>query len=228
MSARLIALVPAAGRGERFGGERSKMFVLLEGRTILEWTVARLLEAGAERITVALPPAVLRQAADRGTPDPRIAFVAGGDSRQASVAACLRATPGDDSDLVMVHDGARPAFRLADITRTVEAARETGAAILGRPVADTLKRIEGERVTGTVDRARLFRAETPQVFRRELLERAFRSADTDGFLGTDEASLVERLADVEVRAVAAKAPNPKLTNPGDLELIRQLLAGKEG
>jgi len=155
----------------------------------------------------------------------RVVCTAGGDTRQASVEACLAVAGGEPDDLLLIHDGARPAFSERDLEATVEAARTSGGAILGRAVSDTLKRVDGGRVRSTVDRSRLFRAETPQVFRRRDFERALRRARADDFVGTDEASLVERLGDVEIRAVEARDPNPKLTTPGDLQLLETLLAG---
>jgi 2-C-methyl-D-erythritol 4-phosphate cytidylyltransferase len=228
MSARLVALVPAAGRGERFGSDRPKMFLEVAGRPLLAWTVDRLLTAGVAALALAVPEErlgeALRLATARPEPWERVVFTAGGESRQASVAACLDALGGPPDDLLVVHDGARPAFSLRDFEATVEAAGDRGGALLGRPVSDTLKEVGERRVRATIDRSRLFRAETPQVFRRRDLERALDRARADGFVGTDEASLVERLGDVEIAAVAAQDPNPKLTTPGDLPLLEWLLA----
>ena len=97
--------------------------------------------------------------------------------------------------------------------------------MLGRGASDTLKLVEQGVIVGTVDRSRVFRAETPQVFRRELLERAIEAALAVGFTATDEASLVERFPGMRVLAVEAVAPNPKLTTPADLPLVRALLEG---
>ena len=110
----------------------------------------------------------------------------------------------------------------------VESAARSGGAILGRAVSDTIKRIEAWRVVTTLDRRALFRAETPQVFRRATLERALERARQDRFVGTDEASLVERLGDVAIAAVEASAPNPKVTVPADLALVEWLLSREPG
>jgi 2-C-methyl-D-erythritol 4-phosphate cytidylyltransferase len=221
----LVALVPAAGRGERFGGAIAKQFLDIAGRPVVAWTIGRLLDFGAERVVVALPEgdslARLGFAADR-----RVEAVAGGATRQASVASCLLAAAAAPGDLVAVHDGARPALARVDFDAVVGRARETGAAILGRALDDTLKRIADDRVVGTVDRRALFRAETPQVFRAEILRRAIERAAAQRFLGTDEASLVERLAEVEVAPVHALHPNPKLTLPADRAWIELLLAAE--
>ncbi len=219
---RLIALVPAAGRGERFGGGLPKQFLAMAGKPVLAWALERLLQCGVERVTVALPQDRL---GDVGAvlADPRVSWIAGGATRQESVARCLAASPGGPHDLVMVHDGARPAVACEDIRAVVEAAISAGAAVLGRPMGDTVKRLEGDRIEATLDREGLFRAETPQVFRRDLLQRALELAGRDHFEGTDESSLVERLPAVRIIAVVARHPNPKLTQPADLASVEALL-----
>jgi len=123
----------------------------------------------------------------------------------------------------VVHDGARPAVALDDIAATLEAARHADGAVLGRQLADTLKRLEGERIETTVDRHGLFRAETPQIFRRAIFARALAAAARDHFEGTDESSLVERLPGARILAVVAQHPNPKLTEPADRGLLERLL-----
>lgn len=215
-------LVPAAGRGERFGGARPKQFSLVAGRPILSWTLERLLSAGVTSLTVAVPASQIERAREL-VKDERVLFVAGGASRQASVELCLAACPADPEELVLVHDGARPAVAPADVQACVEAAGRCDGAVLGRPVSDTLKLVAADEIQSTVDRAALFRAETPQVFPRQLLERALSEAAEAGFVGTDEASAVERLPGVRLAAVAARHPNPKLTRQSDLVVVAALL-----
>lgn len=219
-----IALVPAAGEGRRFSGDEPKLWVRVAGRPVVLWTVERLREAGIDRLVVALPPgdlAARREELESAVDGVRC--VAGGATRQESVSCALAAAAGADDDLIAVHDGARPAVASKDVQRTVEAAELSGAALLGRPVTDTLKRLRGELVEETVPRRDLFRAETPQVFRRELLTRALRQAGADGFVGSDEAAAVERLPGTRVRVVAATRPNPKLTRVADLDYLEFLL-----
>ncbi len=219
---RVHAVVPAAGRGLRFGGSLSKQFESIAGRPLLAWTVSRLLAAGVDSVTVALPSDVAA-APPEWLQDERVHTVPGGDSRQESVTSALAASPAEKQDLVLVHDGARPALEFADLAAVCQAALSADGAVLGRGASDTLKLLEHGVIVGTVDRSRVFRAETPQVFRRDLLERAIESALDVGFTGTDEASLVERLAGARVLAVEASRPNPKLTTPADLPLVRALL-----
>lgn len=223
MNLAFTALVPAAGRGLRFAGASPKQWLAVAGRPILSWTLERLLGCGAAEIVVALPAADLDEGRALLAGGPRVRCVAGGETRQASVERCLAETEGPGDELVLVHDGVRPAVSEADVRATLAAAAEHGAAILGRPVDDTLKEVAEGRVVRTVERRSLFRAETPQVFRRELLTGAFAAARRDRFEGTDEASLIERLGEVEIRAVEASAPNPKLTRPDDLAFIASLL-----
>lgn len=215
-------LVPAAGRGERFGGEIPKQLVEIAGKPLLAWTLERLLSCGLTGLTVALPREWLQEGAPKIVSDARIRYIAGGATRQQSVEACLRIGPEGDT-LVLVHDGARPAVAIADVRATILAAQDADGAILGRALGDTLKQLNGDRVVTTVDRSGLFCAETPQVFRRDVLTRALEQCHQDGFLGTDEASIVERLPGVVVRAVVARYANPKLTEKRDLPLVRTLL-----
>lgn len=222
----LQVLVPAGGAGERFGGPEPKQFTEVAGRPVLRWTLERLLSLDPEHLVVALPPGRKLPLAEWGLPADRVLWVPGGPTRQLSVAACLAALPpGDDRELVAVHDGARPATALEDLRSVVAAAARTGGAVLGRRLSDTLKRLDGDLIAGTLDRQDLFRAETPQVFRRSLLAAALARAAAGGVAATDESALVERLGGVEIVAVEARRPNPKLTLAGDLGLVAGLLAG---
>ncbi len=217
------ALVAAGGRSERFGGVRPKQFVEIGSLPVVAHALARLLAAGATSVVVALPEVVsgsLRSALEF---DPRVCLVAGGASRQASVAAALARSPAAAGDWIAVHDGARPATAAEDLRAVLAAALGGDGAVLGRSVSDTLKETRAGKILRTVDRSGLFRAETPQVFRRHLLERALDLALRDGFVGSDEASVVERLGAVDIAAVEARRPNPKLTRREDLADLARLL-----
>jgi len=216
-----VALVPAAGMGRRFGGTAVKQLATIRGRTLIQWSLERLRQGGVERFVVAVPEGDRDRLA--GTLDEgRTVVVDGGATRQESVERCLRASDAAADDLVLVHDAARAAVAPADVRAVIAAAGIDRGAVLGRPVSDTLKRVDSTVIVETVDRRGLFRAETPQVFPRRLLERAIERARIDGFVGTDESSLVERLPGVTV-AVSATRPNPKVTWPGDLEVVAALL-----
>jgi 2-C-methyl-D-erythritol 4-phosphate cytidylyltransferase len=169
-----------------------------------------------------------------GTPGAgsKVHVVEGGDHRQASVANALtrliREMSCSDTDVVLVHDAARPLIDSSTIDRTIDAVIEHGAAIVGLPAVDTIKQVErtayGAIVTATIPRERIVQAQTPQGARCALIQRAFAEAAADEFAGTDEASLLER-AGIVVSVVQGSARNFKITQPGDLELAEYYLAG---
>jgi 2-C-methyl-D-erythritol 4-phosphate cytidylyltransferase len=168
------------------------------------------------------------QVAEFGFSD-RVHVVEGGEKRQDSVANALRALPAADDDLVLVHDAVRPLIDTATIERTIDAVIEHGAAIVGMPAVDTIKQVErtahGALITSTIPREFVVQAQTPQGFRYGLLQKAFAEATADGFIGTDEASVVER-AGIAVAVVPGSQVNLKITQPGDLELAEFYLRQK--
>jgi 2-C-methyl-D-erythritol 4-phosphate cytidylyltransferase len=237
----VAVILPAAGLGTRMGrgsaekvGASRKQFMLLEGSPILLHTVRKF--AASERvreIVVAVRSEDLEWAGDLLAgefPRRRARVVEGGNSRQQSVANAL-ATLAPDTDLVAVHDAVRPFIDLETIHHALDEAAETGAAIVGVVPVDTVKQVS--RVTGrariraTLQRDRLVLAQTPQVFRYDLILRAFEAARQDGFVGTDEASLVERL-DVEVSVVLGSDRNIKITKPADMDLARLFFQEQAG
>jgi len=225
------ALVPAAGRGDRFAADTTKVLAEIAGRPALLWTLERLLEAGAGALVIALPADWVEPARERLLPElPDLetvsAWIVGGHDRQESVSRCLERCSAGSQELVVVHDGARLAVHPDDVRRAVDAAAEDGAAVLGRPATDTLKRVRDGWIEATVDRAPLFRAETPQAFRRDLLEDALARAEASGLRATDECALLEANG-ARVRAVTAQHPNPKLTFRGDVALLESLLGRSE-
>jgi 2-C-methyl-D-erythritol 4-phosphate cytidylyltransferase len=150
--------------------------------------------------------------------------VEGGDSRQESVENAL-AVVDPKTDLVAVHDAVRPFIDPETIDRVIDEAGQSGAAIVGIVPVDTVKqvsRLQANRakIRNTLQRDRLVLAQTPQVFRYDLLRRAFEAARADGFTGTDESSLVERLEEIEVSVVLGSDRNIKITKPSDMELAR--------
>jgi 2-C-methyl-D-erythritol 4-phosphate cytidylyltransferase len=218
-----VAVIVAAGRGERLGTGRPKALVTLAGRPMLEWSVRALQEVeGVEAIVVALPAQVL-SAAPQGD---AIRAVAGGATRSESVRAALAAAPPGDP--VIVHDAARPlaqpelfARALAELERS-----KADAVIAAAHVSDTVKEVaaDGRTVVRTLDRARLWAVQTPQVFRREVLERVLGEASAELLAGaTDDAWLVEQ-AGGTVRVVTAPAENFKVTTPVDLHVAELLMS----
>jgi len=218
-----VALIVAAGRGERLGSCRPKALVMLAGRPMLDWSVAALRSVpGVDRIVVALPAGDLDAA-----PDGTLA-VAGGAARSQSVREALRAA--GDGDPVIVHDAARPLARPELFARAIAELESSGAdaAIAAAAVPDTIKEAapDGRTVSRTLDRTRLWAVQTPQVFRRAALAGALLGAP-DELLGeaTDDAWLVERGGGT-VRLVPSVAGNLKVTTAIDLKVAELLLAAR--
>lgn len=228
-SAGAAALVPAAGRGERFGAGGPKALIPLCGRPLLEYALEALNAAAAiESIVVAAPPDAMEPvtaAARRAAGRKFAGVVPGGSDRQASVARALAALPAGPS-IVVVHDGARPLVPVPLIDAVAAAAARDGAATAALPVDETVRRGDDDWLRTTVDRAGLFKVQTPQAFERILLETAHREAERSGFRGTDDAALVERLGR-PVRLVPGTARNLKVTVPDDLAVAEALVRWDE-
>jgi 2-C-methyl-D-erythritol 4-phosphate cytidylyltransferase len=230
---KIAVIVPAAGLGTRMGrgaaertGTSRKQFMLLEGSPIMLHTVRKFAASPRiHEIVVAVRSEDMewvREMLARETRPGMVRVVEGGNSRQQSVENALAALE-PDTDLVAVHDAVRPFIDLETIHKVLDEAAETGAAIVGVVPVDTIKQVSRAngraRVRATLPRDRLVLAQTPQVFRYSLLVGAFQAARNDGFTGTDEASLVERL-DVEVNVVLGSDRNIKITKPSDMDLAR--------
>jgi 2-C-methyl-D-erythritol 4-phosphate cytidylyltransferase len=212
-----VALLVAAGSGERLGADRPKAFVVLAGRPMLEWSVEALVAAGIEEIVVALPPG--------GSPPSGCTGVPGGTTRSASVRSALRGASKDPR--VVVHDAARPLVTPAHFRDALAALSGADAAIAAASITDTVKQAgEDRRVTATLDRTQLWAIQTPQAFRREALERALDVDDALLAAATDDAWLVER-AGGTVRVVESTAENFKVTTPHDLRVAELLLGERD-
>lgn len=210
-----VALLVAAGRGERLGHAQPKAFVPCAGRPLLAWSLDAL-EAveEIEHVVAALPAGI--------TPPHGVIGVTGGAERSHSVRAALHAAPV--SDWVVVHDAARPMLT-PEIVRDcldVIGSEDCDAAIAASPVADTIKEAAGEVVVRTLDRAHLWAIQTPQVFRRDALARALGMGDAALAAATDDASLIESFGG-EVRLVPTTSQNFKVTTPEDLHLAELIL-----
>ena len=221
------AVVPAAGAGRRFAGDRPKQYVALGAHPVIAHVIAKLAAVrGVAGIVVAVAPADPwwhEAAAGFRTP---VATVDGGAERRDSVLNALDylGTVAADDDLVMVHDAVRPCVEVGDIERVVAAARsEPSGAILAAPVSDTLKRCGPDRsIAGTVDRSRLWRAFTPQVFPLGRLRAALRSAIESGCAVTDEAQAMEH-AGARPLLVEGSPGNIKITRVEDLAIAHAWL-----
>lgn len=219
------AILVAGGRGVRFGGTVPKQFQALAGVPLLVWSARRLAAlSDLRRIIVVAAPAEHGRCVELLSPlGLPLGVAAAGEERQHSVASGLAAVAAT-CELVIVHDAARPLVAPAEVASCVAAARATGAAILATPVADTVKRAEQGRITATIPRAGLWLAQTPQVFRADLLRRAHAEAARLGVVATDDAALVERLGE-PVTIVAGSHVNRKITTPEDLAWAEAMVAG---
>ena len=224
-------LLLAAGRGERLGGLLPKAFVGLAGRPLVTHSLETLLACPAidwvqPLVSEAGEPHWQALVVGPFHNHPKLLpVVGGGAERQDSVAAGLAALPNSISH-VLVHDCARPFVYGASVERLVAMLDKVDAAILASPLADTLKRVEGERIHATLARQGLYSAQTPQAFRLSLLREAHAKAKADRFLGTDDASLVERLG-VKVAICNNSSLNFKITTAEDLALAEAWCAREQ-
>ena len=220
------AIIPAGGSGQRMGLKQPKQFYELAGCPILVHTLRAFQDAACINEIIVVAPAdyldeVQVMVATYGL-DRVSQVVVGGMTRQDSVRAGVNAVAAD-TEYVAVHDGARPFVAPELIEACVARAQETGAALAAVPVRDTLKTVADEDlVVNTVDRSVLWQAQTPQVVRLDLLREAYRVIDADGFVGTDEASLLEHIH-IPVRVVEGSERNFKITRPEDLRIAEALL-----
>jgi 2-C-methyl-D-erythritol 4-phosphate cytidylyltransferase len=218
------AILVAGGSGSRFQSATPKQFQSVLGKPLVVHALERLKRSGAiARVVLVLPRDGFEEAKRLVTPYVfGCELVPGGDSRQASMMEGLsRIEPFDG--LVAVHDAARPAVPPSLVARVVEAAAVDGGAIAAVPVTETLKEASTDLfVARTVPRESLYRAQTPQCFRYDVLARAARKAMADGFSGTDEAALVERLP-APIRMVLGSEQNLKVTTLEDMERVEYYL-----
>jgi 2-C-methyl-D-erythritol 4-phosphate cytidylyltransferase len=218
----LAVLVPAGGIGARLGRRTPKQFLRLGAATILSRTLSHFLRHPDVRAIVVAAPAEhlerTRRMVRRSGGRRPVIVVAGGATRQESVWQALRAAP-EDVELVVVHDAVRPFIDRRLVDAVVTAAAAHGAAICALPIAETVKRVRGELVETTLDRAGLWTVQTPQAFRAALLREAHDKARREGVVATDDAMLVEWLGQ-PVRVVTGLAGNVKITTPEDLRRAR--------
>jgi len=209
----VVGIVPAAGSGERLGSVGPKAFVVCGGRPLIEWSLDAL-RSVCDRVVVAAP---------EGYEDPARDFVRGGAVRSESVRQALLSAP--EATVAVVHDAARPLVTPALAQACIEALAGVDGAIAAAPMTDTVKEAAREdlRVVRTLDRRVLWRIQTPQVFRADVLRGALDVSDETLAAATDDAALVEAAGGV-VRVVESPPENIKVTRPVDLKLAEMLLA----
>jgi len=222
------AIVAAGGSGKRMGGGVPKQLLEIRNKPILLHTLEKLdrvAEIGV--IVLAVPASIMEDVQRRITGwnlHQNVIVVRGGAERQDSVRCALQEVP-ENAEIVLVHDAVRPFVTVPKIREVLSTAARDGGAILAVRTKNTVKRGEGVWVKETLDRSELYEVQTPQAFRREILIRAYEKAAADGFSGTDDAQLVERIGS-PVRIVAGEEANIKITSPGDLRLA-EILALEE-
>jgi 2-C-methyl-D-erythritol 4-phosphate cytidylyltransferase len=223
-----VAIVVAGGKGTRFGGNRPKQFLELNGVPVIVQTLRQFERSREiENVVVVLPAdqmAGFQSLVEKFELNKVSRVVAGGETRAQSVAKGLAAI--DKADIVAVHDGVRPLVTPDEIDRVVRAATKNGAAILVAAIGDTVKQVKSDRIAGTVSRTELRRALTPQCFRYEVIKRAYDQLDVleaEGVEVTDDSFLVERLR-FEIVAVEGSARNIKITNEEDLSFVEAVLS----
>jgi len=228
---KVTALIPAAGRGERMKSDVQKPFLTLLNRPVLAHTldVFEACDSITDIILIVSEDVIGKCSADvvdaygyaKVTK-----VIPGGAKRQDSVYNGLLAT-GDECDVVVIHDGARPLVMREMIERSVEMCADCKAVIVAVPPKDTIKRGENGFVFSTLDRSKLWSVQTPQTFQRDLIMEAHEQARKNGFVGTDDASLVERLG-APVKILRGSYDNIKITTPEDLFLAERLLGRRKG
>ncbi|CAM3937507.1 2-C-methyl-D-erythritol 4-phosphate cytidylyltransferase [Mesobacillus zeae] len=223
-----VVIIPAAGQGKRMGAGKNKLLLTLEGIPVLIHTL-RVFEAdeACTGVILTIHPddeQSFKELLGRYGITKIAALVHGGRERQDSVFNGLKAAPA--SEVILVHDAARPFIKKNTIRMLAEAALLDGAAIAAVPVKDTIKKAENLHVTETVERSSLWAVQTPQAFRVSVLREAHEQAEKDHFTGTDDSSLVERLGH-KVAIIEGDYDNIKLTTPEDLYFAEAIMKKRE-
>ena len=220
------AIIVAAGSGIRLGRSEPKAFVKIGGRTMLSYSLRVVASVSSiKELVIAVPDgfesAARAEVTAVGVRIP-VKITGGGAERQDSVRIALGLT-SSESDLVVVHDAARPMVTAKIFEACLEAAARAGGAIAAIPVADTLKRVVDSAIAETIARAGLWQAQTPQAFRREVLVAAHSRALNERIIATDDADLVER-SGTRVEVVEGSTANIKITTPSDLAIVEAIIA----
>ena len=220
------AIIVAAGSGQRFAADTPKQFVPILSKPLIIHTLEKFEACSAIDQIVLVLSETGRDEFERFSSEYQIlnlkSIVIGGASRTESVKNGLDAVDAATANIIIVHDGARPLVSVDEITRTVEKAAETGAACLVAGLTDTIKEIDGEFISRTIDRSRLRRALTPQAFRYDIIRRAFDDSGLNESI-TDECFLVERLG-YPISCVEGSSKNIKITHQSDLAIAEAIIS----
>ena len=224
---KITAIIPAAGKGERMGHPISKQFLPLKGKPILVHTLERMNSVKViDEIILVLPEHRIDWAKKEIRKKYRIAklkkVVKGGKKRQDSVYAGLNEVDGKP-DIIVIHDGVRPFFTPSIISQAIPFLKKYAGVIEALPLHDTIKEVNrNELILRTVERGKLYRAQTPQIFNYDILVKAFSHAFKNGYNGTDEAELVERV-NGKIKILRGSEFNIKITSPDDLLLAKAII-----
>lgn len=226
-----VAIIVAAGSGTRFGAGRAKQFQELAGVPIIVHTLRRFEQARMIDLIVCVVPSSdvesFLEVADKFKLKKPMRVVAGGATRMQSVWCGILNLEAGATQTVAVHDGVRPFVTPEEIDRVVNRATETGAAILASPAIDTIKVVEHGRITRTLERAKLWHAQTPQCFRYDVLRRAHEQSQIDSIEGTDDSALVERLGIAVSIIESTTRRNIKITTADDFAIAETMLKNPE-
>lgn len=228
----VCAVIVAGGSGQRFGNPGGKQLIDAAGRPLMTWSLLAFDAAPSVGHIVVVCPAERTEEVRRRAVDPfdltvPVSFAPAGDTRQDSTRSGLAEVP-ETCDFVAIHDGARPLITpevIEGAVRVLCEDAELDGVVCGQPAVDTLKLVEDGMILDTPDRSRFWTVQTPQIFRVEALRRAEDVVRAEGFVGTDDASIVER-AGGRVRCVEAPRDNLKVTLPEDLPLVEFLLSSR--
>ena len=228
----VCAVIVAGGCGSRFGNPGGKQLVNVAGRPLVAWSIMAFDRSCLVGHIVVVCPAEKRAEMRRLAIDPfdfktPITFADAGETRQDSTASGIDAVPMG-FEYAAIHDGARPLITTGAIDNAIQvllADRSLDGVVCGQPAIDTLKIVDGERIVETPPRSMYWAAQTPQIFSVEVMRRAHAAAIAEGFVGTDDASLVERMGGV-VQCVASPRDNLKVTVPEDLRPVTAILLGR--
>jgi 2-C-methyl-D-erythritol 4-phosphate cytidylyltransferase len=224
-------IIPAAGSGKRIGAEVAKPYLRIAGKTIIEHTICKFASiSGLAQVIIATTPEYFNDASAVKNLLPEevdVRVIEGGKERQDSIYQALQIV-GESVELVAIHDAVRPFVSEDSVYDCLSLANESGAAILGLPVKDTIKRVDSKGlILETPERSRLWKAQTPQIFRQSLIRKAYEKAVRENFLGTDDASLVEYYGK-NVFVTEGDQQNFKITYPLDLRVAELLLTEESG
>lgn len=223
----VTAIIPAAGSGRRIGSSSYKQFIELNGKPVIVHTLEVFQQSSEiDEMVVVFPPDKVEEFSSiitaYGFHKP-IRFVAGGERRQDSVHQGFLSINGKQTEIVVIHDAVRPLVEADLIRRVVERARLTGAAIAAIQAVDTIKEVSSQDVVvATLNRSALRQVQTPQAFAYPILRKALQRAYADGYYGTDDSSLVERIG-IQVAVVPGSPHNIKITTPADVRFAELIL-----